>query len=375
MAIMMLLLFLMSFWSCHSFPTTSRYPRLDFQHQNPLVTYTTDIEKLDRQQPLNRRRFSLNVIMRSNDGSSSDDTGESSSNNDNDEDNDGVIFDMSALKSRMAELSDRENKLPLVVLDAMLPRQILSLNVQNELLMELVRDCLRREEPYVGMLGLARLSSGQTIHLARGVEVEIVTDTTTKSSSSSSSATTASTAATSNPKGGFNVSFKAKRRFKVVEGGVEQAYVAGVGRKGWTEGRVEFLDSEQEENDETKNGEDPSSIVRAVTKAKEFTSPNMNTPNNMSLVERWIELAKENERQPRQIENLLAQLGEIPPYTQPSERAFWVGALINPLPALGVALEIRPALLTAKTAEQRVEIALDGIFKSIKHMEGSQRLW
>jgi hypothetical protein len=40
-----------------------------------------------------------------------------------------------------------------------------------------------------------------------------------------------------------------------------------------------------------------------------------------------------------------------------------------------VALEVRPALLTAKTAEERVETALDGIFRSIKHMDGSAKLW
>ena len=60
----------------------------------------------------------------------------------------------------------------------------------------------------------------------------------------------------------------------------------------------------------------------------------------------------------------------------------WVAAVV-PLswlrraaaPAMGVALEIRPALLTAKTSEERMEIALDGILRSIKHMDGSARLW
>jgi hypothetical protein len=93
------------------------------------------------------------------------------------------------------------------------------------------------------------------------------------------------------------------------------------------------------------------------------------------MVDRWIELARENERHPNQISNLLEQLGPIPPEEDPSERAFWIGALINPLPALGVAMEVRPKLLMAKDAEERVDLALEGIWGSIKHMDGSARMW
>jgi hypothetical protein len=123
---------------------------------------------------------------------------------------------------------------------------------------------------------------------------------------------------------------------------------------------------------------DPSSrlsLARAISKSRQFTQPNVNIPNNLSIIDRWIELARENERHPYQIDKLLNQLGAVPPEDQPSERAFWIGALINPLPALGVALEIRPSLLMAKSAEERVDVALGGIWGSIKHMDGSARLF
>jgi Lon protease-like protein len=259
---------------------------------------------------------------------------------------------MASLSSRLKEIKDKETKLPLVVLDSMLPLQVFEIQVKNTLFINLVRDCLRRESPYFGMLGMARLSSGQQIHLSRGVEVQILQDKLQFLPDNE----------------GIKLSLRGGRRFKI-EGEVENA------DGGWTEARVQFLDSAEEEEDEILSSGDPMTLARAIAKCREFTSPNMNMPNNLSLVDRWVELAKENERQNGQIDKLLDDLGEIPPPERPSERAFWIGALINPLPAMGVALEIRPALLSAKTAEERVHISLDGIFRSIKHMDGSARLW
>jgi Lon protease-like protein len=256
---------------------------------------------------------------------------------------------MASLRNRVAEVQDRDTKVPLVVLDSMLPRQVLKIQVNNPLLMELVRDCLQNENPFFGMLGLARLRSGQQVHLKSGVEVEI-----------------------GNPEmvgdEGIRLELRGGRRF-TIEGEVENA------GGGWTEARVKFLESNEEEEEEITKGNDRFSVARAISMAKEFTSPNLNMKDNKSLVDTWIALAKENEREPGQIDELLLQLGEIPPVEEPSELAFWVGAMINPLPAMGVALEVRPALLTAKKAEERVQVALDGILRSIKHMDGSARLW
>merc|ERR1712183_216249 len=121
--------------------------------------------------------------------------------------------------------------------------------------------------------------------------------------------------------------------------------------------------------------QDRMSVARAMMKAKELTMPNMNLKDNQALIDRWIQLAKQNEREPGQIDTLLNQLGEMPSSEEPTERAFWVGALINPIPAMGVAMEIRPALLTAHSTEERVTIAIDAIQKSIRHMDGTERMW
>ena len=255
---------------------------------------------------------------------------------------------MASLKSRMEEVQDLETKIPLVVLDSMLPRQVMKIQVKNALLVELIKNQMQKETPTFGMLGMAILKTGEKINLTAGVEVEIF----------------------EKPKfvdGGVLLVLKARRRFQIV-GLPENA------EEGWTEARVEYLESEDQEEEEVGGG-DRMAVARAMMKAKELTAPNANMKDGASLVDRWIELAKENERSPGQIDTLLEDLGEIPAEDEPTERALWVGALINPLPALGVAMEVRPALLTATTTEKRVEIARDAIFKSIRHMDGSAPMW
>lgn len=266
---------------------------------------------------------------------------------------------MASLRKRMDQVNDRASKLPLVVLDSMLPRQVLKVQVQNPVFKELIRSRLVEEEPRFGILGMAKLATGELVHLKNGVEVQIIGKPKIIPNESIES-----------KEDGILVEFKAGRRFRIVEG-VEN--VPG----GWTEARVEFLDSSEEEAKEEKMSEDRMSLARAIAKARAFTHTNTmyTEEKDMLLVERWTELAKENEREKGQIDRLLNDLGKIPPSEQPSERAFWIGALINPIPALGVALEIRPALLTADKAEERVQIALDGIIRSIKHMDGTKRMW
>eukprot|EP01045_Picozoa_sp_COSAG04_P015746 COSAG04_NODE_1267_length_7479_cov_16.387398_9_plen_294_part_00 len=71
------------------------------------------------------------------------------------------------------------------------------------------------------------------------------------------------------------------------------------------------------------------------------------------LVAEWSELVKSggHEKQDGQLKGVLADLGPMP--EPPGQRAMWVAALINPLPGLGVAYEIRPAMLDARSVEER----------------------
>jgi hypothetical protein len=58
----------------------------------------------------------------------------------------------------------------------------------------------------------------------------------------------------------------------------------------------------------------------------------------------------------------------MPPSGEPARVAAWVAALINPIPALGVAYEIRPALLMARDTQGMLRVARDGIVTSIERL-------
>lgn len=273
-----------------------------------------------------------------------------------------------------------------MILDTMLPRQVLQIQIQHPTLKSLMKHRVNMETPTLGMVGMARLSTGRMVPLKTGVEVEIIQMEKADVSSTMSSATSSdSSGGNEEP---WDISLRGGRRF-IIEGDIEKT------EEGWTTATVKFLDSALEEENEVKQFSHPSmeemnpldrsstpttsgdrlSLARAISKCRQFTEPNMNMKDNASLVDRWIQLAKQNERHPGQIDTLLKQLGSIPPEYEPTERALWVGALINPLPSMGVATEIRPALLVSKRAEERVQVALDAILKSIRHMDGSARRW
>merc|ERR1712216_1009812 len=81
---------------------------------------------------------------------------------------------MGSLQSRVQEVQDQSNRLPLMILDTMLPRQILQIQIQHKTLKSLMKHRVTQETPTLGMLGMAKLSTGQTVPLKTGVEVQII---------------------------------------------------------------------------------------------------------------------------------------------------------------------------------------------------------
>jgi len=242
---------------------------------------------------------------------------------------------MAELQERMKEVNN--SHLPLVVIDSILPRQVLEWTVKKDpVLLEMVRTRLQAETPSFGVVG--RTQSGKIF--PNGVEVEIVSAHITE--------------------GGLQLKLQGGRIFRMTS--VDQA------AQGWKQSRVEYVDLEKEES-----SEDVFQMAISLQRAREFTEPNVSMNEDKSLVEMWIELARTKELVPGQIDNLMRDLGPMPSWKHPSECALWVGALINPEPSLGVAWEIRPKLLLAKTADERTQIALDGIWNSIQSMEAADK--
>jgi len=74
------------------------------------------------------------------------------------------------------------------------------------------------------------------------------------------------------------------------------------------------------------------------------------------------------------LDGVIEDLGPQPPVTSASALALWAAALINPLPALGVSPEIRGRILEATTPVERVAIAAWGVQRSILNLEGRMPL-
>eukprot|EP00933_Yihiella_yeosuensis_P055306 TRINITY_DN5403_c0_g1_i1.p1 TRINITY_DN5403_c0_g1~~TRINITY_DN5403_c0_g1_i1.p1 ORF type:complete len:370 (+),score=59.85 TRINITY_DN5403_c0_g1_i1:57-1166(+) len=89
------------------------------------------------------------------------------------------------------------------------------------------------------------------------------------------------------------------------------------------------------------------------------------------LVDEWISLvkSKDRERVEGHLDFVLSKLGPQPPSTKPWSFAFWLAGLINPLPPLGVALEIRPAVLSAQTPEDALDVVCEGLRKSVAGLQ------
>ncbi|CAK0879905.1 unnamed protein product, partial [Prorocentrum cordatum] len=95
------------------------------------------------------------------------------------------------------------------------------------------------------------------------------------------------------------------------------------------------------------------------------------------LVQEWRQLVEGTkfERFEGQILGVLDDMGPMPRDEDAGALALWVAGLINPLPGLGVAHEIRPAALSAEAVGERLTVVLEGIKGSIGHLSGKKPLF
>lgn len=239
-----------------------------------------------------------------------------------------------------------------MVLDAMLPRQVLSFSTSDPAFILMAEDCKNSGDSgglaTIGMLGIDPQTRGMLRH---GTEVEV---------------------RKADVQGGVvEVELVGKRRFILVGEPWEQE------EKHYYASRVEWIRDEDEAISADDDSQEISDKLKDLVGDADWEANCKAAKELEPLVEQWKSLVVDGkrERQPNQIEMILKDLGPMPPAERPMDRSLWVAALINPLPALGVALEIRPAVLQAPSTAAALNAALAGIKSSISHLDGTKPLW
>ena len=240
--------------------------------------------------------------------------------------------------------------LPLFVLDSLLPGQRMFLHVFEVRYRLLIQRAIANHNNRFGMVGRSSTSLSQSDNndddgVARhGTEVEILSSA-------------------ESPDGRFRVAVQGRSVFRILE---------KEHRDGYWEATVEDVgdDDNNEDVDATlENGDDVS------------TNNDDHTPKDLGehvirQYQRWEELVVENrwERHPNQLTDIKSALGAMPSAKEERKLAIWVAAAINPLPPLGVAREIRPAVLAATNPAEQLQIVsktLDESMELVQHRRGT----
>lgn len=213
------------------------------------------------------------------------------------------------------------DKLPVFVLDSTLPRQHLHLNVFEPRYTTMVRRALECGSRCFGMAGASYASHGVVVRILSAAEQW---------------------------DGRFHIEVVGDRSFKILS--------TSYAPEGFLEAEVEYLDLEA--------GDDAGDAALAAADLP-------------ALVDKWEAGVRDGgwQRLPNHLTMVREQLGPMPTSDQPGALATWIVALINPLPALGVAPEMRPALLAAESPMARVRVAEAGLLTSIAHLEAAEKSW
>ena len=200
------------------------------------------------------------------------------------------------------------------------------------------------------------------------------------------------------PDGRFHVTIQGRSIFRIVD------QTAVVSRYGYWQAQVIPVNVDAHD-DEVSNHEEPAVVenqaaalndsnTHTATEPAETDAITANNSDASSTSSRndcqelsqqvreqydnWAKLLVENnwEHHPQHLHRVLEILGPQP--STPGRLAVWVAAAMNPLPPLGVAREIRPAILAATTCRQRLQIikdALDESVQFIQHKRGTVSVW
>ena len=246
------------------------------------------------------------------------------------------------LSRRVAALQSNTAEVRCVLIDAMVPRQRLELQFGPPVSEGLI--AARDEGSVVAVLGMNHRKG--TV-LRRGVEVRIESLGQYRASDGYFSSHALSAFDAPNARGyqAVDASLVAGRRFEIVSCECDGEWPPAQPMFSAT---VRWLEEEKLPDAE------------AILLAEQLEP----------LVDEWVELVRKGkrERSPGQISGVLADLGPFCEVESVDDRAFWVAGLLNPLPALGVAVEIRPTMLEAPDALHRVKLAHMALTDSIDRL-------
>lgn len=236
--------------------------------------------------------------------------------------------------NRLSELRSRQFTIPIMFIDAMVPRQSLTFQSADPKFRRLMEACLDDGYSELGILGLSPMTRRPLCH---GVTAPI-SDQWIKNDPSS---------------GTIQLTLKADRRLEIQgEPWLDETnsfYIAN----------IEILDEREEILTEVQL-EEAKKLARTLP----------------SLVKEWKEQVILSGRTDEVgLEARVRSIGDMPSQHDPTDLALWISALINPLPALGVSLEIRPAMLSCTNDYERMLLACEAIQGSIDHMTGKKKLF
>ena len=91
------------------------------------------------------------------------------------------------------------------------------------------------------------------------------------------------------------------------------------------------------------------------------------------VLDEWMREVVEGRWQRRQnhLRDVVAKLGARPNADAPEALSLWAAALLNPLPGLGVCLEIRPKALELTSSEERLRLCIATAQQSLRMMRGA----
>mmetsp|Transcript_17317 Transcript_17317/g.56685 ORF Transcript_17317/g.56685 Transcript_17317/m.56685 type:complete len:384 (-) Transcript_17317:70-1221(-) len=228
----------------------------------------------------------------------------------------------------VADDSSREYQLPVFVLDVLLPGQKMLLNVFEPRYRLMVRRCLDGNRHFGMVAPDARsrmLQSGTPLTDAEITRCETQSD------------------------GRYLVEITGREKVECVDCDVLDGYLLVKVKKA------------------------PDNIVDA----QQLTEMEPLIDEVCSLTTNWIQMVSSlgMERSPGQMVEIMRVLGSMPPKSEPARLSIWIASLINPLPVLGVAPEIRLAALRCNDTRQRLHICKTALERSIAYMESGSGQW